>query len=168
MSRETTSVNAEVPGVPSCSFSRDSWGQLVLKMADGSQHEGVRPLRLFPFSAREGWVSIVNAKGAELILIPDVALLLPADRKILEVELAEREFVPVLKRIVSFSGMLEPCEWVVDTDRGRVKFVLQKEEDVRRLGPDKALVIDAVGIRYLVPEISSLDAYSRRTLELYV
>lgn len=151
-----------------CTLSRDRWGQLAVTLPDGMRHEQVRPQRLFPYTGREGWISLVSPKGAEVVLIRDLSEISKGDREILEVELSEREFVPVLKRIVSFSGMLEPCEWVVDTDRGRVKFVLQKEEDVRRLGPDKALVIDAVGVRYLVPKISDLDAYSRRTLELYV
>ncbi len=151
-----------------CTLSRDRWGQLAVTLPDGTRHEQVRPQRLFPYTGREGWISLVSPKGAEVVLIRDLSEISKGDREILEVELSEREFVPVLKRIVSFSGMLEPCEWVVDTDRGRVKFVLQKEEDVRRLGPDKALVIDAVGVRYLVPKISDLDAYSRRTLELYV
>jgi len=153
---------------PICTLSRDRWGQLMVTTPDGTLHEQVRPQRLFPFTGRDGWISLVGKKGNEVVLIREMSELSAKDREILEVELAEREFVPVLKRIVSFSGMLEPCEWVVETDRGRVKFVLQKEEDVRRIGPDKALVIDAVGVRYLVPKISELDAYSRRTLELYV
>ncbi len=40
--------------------------------------------------------------------------------------------------------------------------------DVRRLGPQRALVIDARGLRYLIEDIRSLDALSRRVLERYL
>jgi hypothetical protein len=66
------------------------------------------------------------------------------------------------------SGSSEPCEWQVDTDRGPTRFVLRSEDDVRRLGPHGALVIDADGVRYLVTDTRRLDTFSRRTLEQYV
>ena len=149
-------------------LSRDQWGELVLVTSDGIRHEGVRPLRLFPFSERNGWVSLASAKGVEIALIERLTDLTPATRNLLEEELSQREFVPVISRIVSVSANLEPCEWFVETDRGEISFVLKSEEDMRRLGPDKALIQDAVGVRYLVPAISALDANSRRILEWYV
>ena len=65
-------------------------------------------------------------------------------------------------------SILEPCEWEVETDRGRTTFVLKAEEDVRRLGPNQALILDSTGIRYLIADLNHLDAYSTTTLERYV
>ena len=92
----------------------------------------------------------------------------PATRDLLEQELSQREFVPIITRILRISALSEPCDWFVETDRGPTQFVLKNEEDVRRLGPGKALIVDAVGVRYLIPAISSLDSRSRRFLEQYV
>jgi len=56
----------------------------------------------------------------------------------------------------------------VDTDRGPTRFVLKTEDDVRRLGPYRALIIDAQGVRYLIPDTRDLDAYGRRAVERYL
>ena len=87
----------------------------------------------------------------------------------IEEELARREFMPVLERIVSVSGFSTPCTWTVDTDRGRAEFVLRGDEDIRRIGSARALLIaDAHGINYLVPDQLALDAYSKRVLDRFL
>ena len=52
------------------------------------------------------------------------------------------------------------------TDRGpRPRFTLDGEENVRRLGHDRALIVDARGIRYLIAEYEGVwTAHSRRIL----
>ena len=46
-------------------------------------------------------------------------------------------------------------------------FLLDSEDDVRRLGTYKALFIDTHGIRYLIPDTRALDYASRRILDRY-
>jgi hypothetical protein len=46
--------------------------------------------------------------------------------------------------------------------------VLKAEDDVRRLGPNQALILDSSGVRYLIADIKGLDGPSRRVLERYV
>ena len=45
---------------------------------------------------------------------------------------------------------------------------MASEDDIRRLGPHKVLVIDTQGIRYLIADTRQLDAASRRRLERYL
>ncbi len=149
------------------SLHRDSWSQLVLTDSEGSAHVGVVPVRMFPFTDRSHWVSIVDAGGREVACIEDLTQLDEELRTLLEEELAQREFVPVIQRIVHVSGDTEPCEWEVETDRGPTRFVLKSEDDVRRLGPYQSLIIDALGMRYLVQDRRRLDAFSRRVMEEY-
>ena len=66
------------------------------------------------------------------------------------------------------SAPVEPSEWEVETDRGRTSFVLNNEDDVHELGGHRALVTNAHGIRYLIPDTRQLDAISRRLLERYL
>ncbi|NBW26048.1 MAG: DUF1854 domain-containing protein, partial [Betaproteobacteria bacterium] len=62
-----------------------------------------------------------------------------------------------------------PCTWTVDTDRGRTEFVLRGDEDIRRIGSARALLIaDAHGIHYLVPDQFALDAHSKRVLDRFL
>jgi hypothetical protein len=76
--------------------------------------------------------------------------------------------MPVLRRIVRISANSEPCEWEVETDRGCTTFVLKIDEDVRRLDDRRAMVTDANGVSYLIADLETLDAGSRRYLERYL
>ncbi len=148
-------------------LSRDPFGQLVMIDADGVRHVGVTPLRLFPFSDREHWISLTGSDNKELLLIEDLTVLPAKLRQTLENELADREFLPVIEQINHVSSDLEPCEWLVQTDRGSTRFVLKNEDDVRTLSPGKMLIVDAIGLRYLVLDYRKLDSYSRRVMEEY-
>jgi hypothetical protein len=161
-------ANAPSARVPAFGLYHDQWGQLVLIDADGARHVGVTPIRMFPFSDPGHWLSITDSSGREIVCVEDLSELSPQIREVLQVDLSRREFVPVIKRIVRVSSILEPCEWLVETDRGPTTFVLKAEDDVRRLGPNQALVLDSAGVRYLIAEMDRLDAASQRVLERYV
>ena len=140
---------------------------LALVDSDGVRHAPVVPVREFPISDPEHWISICDGEGRELAVIEDLSALAPPVRELLDRELSRREFVPVIRRILSVPPDAEPTQWEVETDRGVTRFVLTTDDDVRRLGPQRALVIDSRGIRYLIPDIAQLDATSRRILERY-
>jgi Domain of unknown function (DUF1854) len=128
----------------------------------------VTPIRSFPVSDPEYGVSICDAQGRELLWIERLSALSAAARESLQADLAQREFLPVLVRIVSISANSEPCEWEVETDRGPTKFVLKTDEDVRRIEVGRAMVTDANGVEYLIPDLAALDATSRKYLERYL
>jgi hypothetical protein len=146
----------------------DAFGRLVLVDDEGRTHVGVVPVRAFPLSDAEHWIALCDGHGHELVLIQDTKTLTAETRELLEADLAGREFLPEIRRIHSVSGSSEPCEWQVETDRGPTRFMLKSEDDVRRIGPHRALVTDADGVRYLVPDTRRLDAFGRRTLERYI
>jgi uncharacterized protein DUF1854 len=146
----------------------DAWGRLVLVDRQGVSHAPVEPVRGFPISDPDHWISICDAEGRELMVVHDLAALSTAMREVLEKDLARREFVPLIRRILSVPADTEPSEWEVETDRGRTRFLLTSGDDVRRLGPHRAQVIDSQGIRYLVDDTRQLDAQSRRILERYL
>ena len=150
------------------SFSRDAWGRLHLSDASGQLHANVTLTPLFPISDAHHWIAVCSAEGREIALISDPEELAPASRDIVNDELSRREFMPVICRILSVSGKSEPTEWSVETDRGPTKFVLKTDENVRRLGDDKVAIIDANGVRYLIPDVRALDVRSRRVIEWYV
>jgi hypothetical protein len=162
MSEPTTSK------FPPFGLLHDAWGQLVLIDAEGKRHEGVVPIRGFPISDPEHWVSICDSAGRELVCIDKLSNLAPQVRSVLDEDLARREFVPVIRRILKTTGDTEPCEWDVETDRGPTRFVLNSEDDVRRLGPYSGMIIDSHGIRYLISDMRTLDAASRRIVETYL
>jgi len=162
-------MNAEARPIPSFSLHRDAWGQLVLTDAGGRQTVGVENARAFPISSPEGFIFICDAEGRELMCLEDLSAL-PADlRAVIEDELAQREFMPVVVGIDKVLAETHPSEWHVETDRGRTTFLMEDSDvDVRRLGPNRLLLVDAHGVRYLIPDVRKLDAPSRRILDRYL
>src|SRR4029078_3392285 len=100
-------ANASIK-TPPFGLSFDAWGRLVLIDADGLRHIGVVPARAFPLSSRTQWISICDDTGRELVLVQDLDDLPESVRGVLEKALAEREFVPILTRVVQAARESEP------------------------------------------------------------
>jgi hypothetical protein len=147
---------------------RDAFGRLVLVDAQGVEHVDVSPIRAFPLGDPRGGISICDDAGTELAWIERLDAAPAALGEQLEAALAEIEFVPRITRIHKLHSATEPSQWDVETDRGRVRFVVKSDDDVRRLDERQALVIDSHGIRYLIDDTRALDASSRRMLERFL
>jgi hypothetical protein len=162
-----TATPAEQLAARGFQLARDYFDRLLLTDADGRKLVGVEPVRAFPVSSPKEWISITDAEGREVLCIRNLDDLPTELRLMLEEELSRREFVPIIQRIVDVMADVDPSEWHVETDRGPTSFLLDSEDDVRRIGPNKAIFIDTHGIRYLIPDTSSLDYASRRILDRY-
>lgn len=145
----------------------DAFGRLVLTDPDGAEHVGVTPVRAFPFTADAEWISFCDERGHEVFCLASLCELRPSARAALEADLARREFIPAIERILHISRGAEPTLWRVVTDRGETTFKLPTEDHIRRMG-DGALITDAHGIRYRIVETRSLDAESQRLLKRYL
>jgi len=146
------------------SVERQPDGRLDFLDASGRRFEGVDVLRAFPLSAADGPVAIVGAGGGELAWIDSPALLAPPLRLVLDEELSQREFLPVIERIESVADG-EPAEWTVSTDRGRHRFKVAHPDDVARAPDGSAVITDTFGMRYRIPSVADLDGHSRRLLD---
>ena len=148
---------------------RTPFGELVWTGPQGQQVMGVVPVRAFPIQAPQDGIALVDTEGHEVAWFAQLEAIPQPARNLIEEELARREFMPVIQRIAAVSGFSTPCIWKVDTDRGRTEFVLRGDEDIRRIGSARALLIaDAHGINYLVPDQLALDAYSKRVLDRFL
>jgi hypothetical protein len=146
----------------------DPLGRLVARFPSGAVAEGLVPVRCFPFSAPGELIALCDVRGHEVWCVDRLEELDPASRELLLAELARREFVPELHRILSISPGPEPTQWEVETDRGKTCIRLPNEDCVRRLEPDGALIIDDCGIRYRVGSLRQLDGRSRKLLRRYL
>jgi hypothetical protein len=146
----------------------DPFGRLVLTTAARERHAGVVPVRGFPFSAPSTCISFCDESGGEVFFLPDLGQLDLPMRDLLEADLARREFIPVIRSIYSVSSGAEPTDWHVLTDRGEARFVLNNEDNIRRMGPRGALIADSHGIRFRIEDTRTLDAHSRRILRRYL
>jgi hypothetical protein len=147
---------------------RNPFGQLVFTGADGNEHTGVEPSRAFPITAPEGGIALIGADGHELAWFSTLAELPEETRRLVEEELAGREFMPEIQRVREVSGYATPCTWQVETDRGETEFVLKTEEDIRRLKVPSLLIVDNRGIQFLIRNPGALDETSRKILEHFL
>ena len=148
-------------------LQRDPFGRVMLVL-DGVEHRAMLPVRAFPISAPDEGIALVGSEGRELAWIEHLADLPTAQRAIVEEELATREFMPEIRRIVRVSGYVTPCTWTVETDRGETAFVLKSEESIRRLSRRGLLIADSRGISFLVRDMRELDAASRKVLDRFL
>ena len=149
---------------PDWRLERAAHGRLDFIDAAGQRHGDVDVLRAFPVSAPAGPVVIVAADGAELAWIDPLADIEQPLRGLLETELSQREFLPVIERIESVSDG-EPTEWSVVTDRGPRRFTVAHVDDIAYAADGSASITDTVGVRYTIPQVSRLDSRSRRLLD---
>lgn len=149
-------------------LARDAWDQLVLIDEADRRYSPVEAVRAFPISDAEHSISICDNEGRELVFLPSLDDLPAETREILEVELARREFVPVIRRILNDPPDTEPTEWKVETDRGITVFQLDSDSDVHRIDAVQVTIVDSHGIRYLIPNPAALDARSRRILDRFL
>ena len=166
-------MNAPAPLTPSFAptfqLARNPHGRLVLTLPDGTAHEGVTPVRAFPIAAPGEGLSLVGSDGHELLWIPHVDQVAGPARQLIEEELAVREFVPTIEKIVAVSSFSTPSTWEVETDRGPARLVLKAEEDIRRLGGRTRLLIAGDdGMQFRVKDTAALDRHSRRLLERFL
>lgn len=149
-------------------LSRNAFGRLVLTDADGIAHEGVMPVRAFPIAAPDDGLALVSMEGRELVWLDSLDVLPAAMRTLLREELAAREFMPEVQRILGVSTYATPSTWTVETNRGETSFVLRGEEDIRRLGGQTLLISDSHGIQFLIRDAAKLDKPSRKILDRFL
>lgn len=149
-------------------LQRDAFGQLVLTDAQGTDHVGVVAVRAFPIAAPEEAISLVDVDGHERAWIDRLDELPEPARALVAEALTQREFMPVIQRLLDVSGFVTPCTWQVDTDRGTTAFVLKGEEDIRRLAPGVLIVNDEHGVQYLIRDLQGMDRHSRRLLDRFL
>lgn len=146
---------------------RDPFGRLVLTLG-GRSYNAIVPARSFPISARSKGIALLGADGVELVWIEALDELPENTRQLIEEELANREFIPEIRRITQVSSFATPSRWEVQTDRGNTTLVLKAEEDIRRLSASMLLIMDINSVQFLIRDMRLLDKASRRILDRFL
>jgi hypothetical protein len=150
-------------------LTRNAFGKLVFSSPDDAQvHEGVVPVRAFPIAAPEDGIALVSTDGRELAWIERLSDLPDESRRLVEEELANREFLPEIRRIAHVSTFASPSTWEVETDRGAATLILKGEEDIRRIGHSALIIADTHGVQFLIRDIQALDNGSRKILDRFL
>ena len=139
---------------------QNTFGEMVVEMPDGSTYTGVVPVRTFPLSQPNRYISLHDSEHEEIGLIEDLRQLNKADRAVLREELQKCYFMPRITRILSLEGQFGITQWEVETDRGPVSFALRSRYDIVSLDGGRVLIKDVDGNRYEIPDYRKLDPKS--------
>jgi Domain of unknown function (DUF1854) len=146
----------------------DSFGKLVVTLADGTQHVGAVVVRAFPIATPDQCISILSAEGKELAWVENLNDLPAHAREMVSQALQGREFMPEILRLEGVNSFSTPSVWRVQTSRGPTQLVLKGEEDIRRLSASRLIVADAHGVQFLIRDLPSLDRHTRKLLDRFL
>jgi hypothetical protein len=146
---------------------RDGQGCLIVTDDQGAQYRDVLPVRMFPITDPDGFLSICDRQGRELFCIRSMADVPAQLRPILQEELNRTMFTPVIRRIRSSVPFGDHVRLIITTDRGETDITVDTEE-IYRLTGDRILLKDIHGIRFLIPDWHALNSHSRRILDIYL
>jgi hypothetical protein len=149
-------------------LTRNAAGRLVLTGAEGEAFEGIVPVRAFPISAPAEGMSLLGDDGHELRWISSLSDLPEETRLLIEAELAQREFMPEITRIMQVSSFATPSKWQVSTNHGDTELLLKAEDHIRRLAQTALLITDGYGVSFLIRDIDALDHHSRKLLDRFL
>ena len=155
------------PALATLALEGDGSGGLLAIDRQSGWSEVVVPRRCFPLSRPDGFVSLLDARGRDRLCIEHPALLDTATRQALAAALAVSEFLPHITRILRVVNEGTRLRWQVETDRGQRSFIVDQEDNIRRLDDGRHIITDSFGMRFLVPGPEKLDGHSRRCLARY-
>jgi hypothetical protein len=123
-------------------------------------------VRLFPLSERDRWVNILDGQNKSVCLIEDPRLLDETSRRLVDEELAAHYCLATITRVHRIKNEYRTMYCDVETDRGPRDFVLKWATDtILWLGPRELLLVDIDTNRFHIPDVTRLDARSRKELE---
>lgn len=151
---------------PSAVLFRQEHTRLQLRLEGEEEWRDVTLARLFPLSDPDGWIAVVDKDDKEIGILETLHGLPPESLACVRAELHRRYMVPEIRRILACKDRFDLLEWEVETDRGPAAILMRHpQESIKQLIPGRYSLTDVEGNRYDIPNLSTLDAESRRLLE---
>lgn len=141
--------------------------RLRLTIANRRSYLAVKPTWASPLSHPNRYLSLLNSKGEEIIMVSDLTELDEASQKAVREELHRRYLTADIQSILHVKSEYGVTYWTVATDRGEREFVTQSlQENAQWLSDGHLLLIDVDGNRFEIRNIGSLDDQSQRFIEV--
>jgi hypothetical protein len=142
-------------------------GMARLTVDDDRSYLQVKIAVAAPLSRPAKYVSLMNSKGEEIVLLPDLDALEPASRRVAERELQRRYLTSQVQRLVSLKQEFGVTYWEAETDRGVRDFVVRDlQENCVGLSETHLLLIDVDGSRFEIPDRRLLDERSQQLMDI--
>jgi hypothetical protein len=150
---------------------RNDEGRLVMLRPHEEPAQQETPIQIaacFPWSHPQQFISLRDDKGHELCLIEALDELEAERRRLVEEELALRNFLPRVLEIKSIADQMEFFHWEVITTAGARSFLTRRHERPRQLRNGQMLIKDICNDIYVVSRSEDMDPKSLKLLWVYL
>lgn len=149
-------------------FTRKDITLVDMQLQDGSAYQNLEPRCLFPTSNREKFITLLDEGGTEQAIIRDLNTLPPAQQQIIRGCLEEYYLIPHITKILEATEKFGLITLQTETDRGPARIEIRNLlYGFKQIG-NRLLLRDGNDNRYEIPDISKLDARSRRLLDNFI
>jgi hypothetical protein len=136
--------------------------RLRMTVGEDRSYITVRPVWSAPLSRPGRYLSLLDGKGDEIIMLTDPNALPHESLEAVEHELRLRYLTAAVTTVRHAKQEYGATYWTVDTDRGRRDFVTQNlQENAQWFSDTHLLLVDVDGNRFEIPNVAALDARSR-------
>ena len=144
----------------------DPPGTLRLTVSDERSYPAVKLYQAAPLSRPGRYLSFVNGKGEEIVMVESLHDLPASSRPVAEEEIRRRYLTARVTAVAHVKVEFGVTYWEVETDRGPRDFVIQSlSESAVWLSDTHLLLIDVDGNRFEITDTGALDELSRAHLE---
>lgn len=153
---------------PEAEFTVAEGGFLDLAYQGKTYHKVILS-RLLPLTDPEDYVSVGTEEDGEIGILPNLSVLPPEQRELVEHVLKYKYFTP---RILSVTGAKERISYLfldVVTSAGQKRLcIADYTSNMRVIGEHSVSIIDAQGNRYFIDDVRTLDKKSFGRLDQYL
>ena len=151
-------------------ISRHDLYRVELLLPGKTEPSVLEPRCLFPISAPDCYISLLDDKGEEAAVIRDLSKLQKDSAKAVEDCLAEYYLIPKILHVLSVKDQYGTLVWTAETDRGMVTFrIKDRHNDIKLLpGTNRLMVRDSNDNRYEIPDTEKLDSKTHHLLFSYI
>lgn len=150
-----------------CAFFATPNGFLGAKIK-GEEYKRVILSRALPLTEPEKFICITDIEKSELGIIEDVSAFPEEQRKLIENELSQRYFCPVITEIKSVKEKFGNFYFDVMIGEFKKNFTVKNLNKNIRYHGEGFDLIDVDGNRYRIPDFKAISPKSRRNLEPYL
>ena len=149
-----------------CRIHLGSLGALHCTVKNEGVYGGVYAVYVFPVAHSDRYISLLQRRPEredfEVGIIRDLGLFSEEEQRLIRRALARRYFIHTITRIHEIGWKYGFVFMDVDTDKGRVDFLMRWQIDrAVDYGEHGKVLIDANENRYLIPDVSKLSDSER-------
>ena len=160
-------LKAEYVNPEKCIFSVNPSGFLAAEI-DGKVYKRVILTRTLPLSLPNEYICISDIEKNEVGIIEKIADFSPEQQKLINSELSQRYYCPVIDKIESIKEKMGNFYFDVVIGGVKKSFAVKDITKSIRQHGDAIDVTDIDGNRYRITDFDSIESKSRRKLEPYL